>query len=59
MSIENLHQGFTHIFESTFESKEAVAEYIAHPDHVKFANLFLGSLDKVLVVDYKPTSVPL
>lgn len=59
VSIENLHQGFTHIFESTFESKEAVAEYIAHPVHVEFATMFLGSLDKVLVIDYKPTSVSL
>ncbi|CDY72140.1 hypothetical protein IGI04_003445 [Brassica rapa subsp. trilocularis] len=57
VSIENLHQGFTHIFESTFDSKEAVAEYVAHPLHVEFANMFLGSLDKVLVIDYKPTSV--
>jgi hypothetical protein len=59
VSIENLHQGYTHIFESTFESKEAVAEYIAHPAHVEFATIFLGSLDKVLVIDYKPTSVSL
>nr|VDC77265.1 unnamed protein product [Brassica rapa] len=57
VSIENLHQGFTNIFESTFDSKEAVAEYVAHPLHVEFANMFLGSLDKVLVIDYKPTSV--
>ncbi|CAF2078220.1 stress-response A/B barrel domain-containing protein HS1-like [Brassica napus] len=57
VSIENLHHGFTHIFESTFESKEAVAEYVGHPIHVEFANMFLGSLDKVLVIDYKPTSV--
>ncbi|KAJ6898126.1 Dabb domain-containing protein [Populus alba x Populus x berolinensis] len=28
VSIENMHQGFTHIFESTFESKEGIAEYI-------------------------------
>ncbi|XVE82325.1 hypothetical protein DITRI_Ditri15bG0139300 [Diplodiscus trichospermus] len=57
VSIENLHQGFTHVFESTFESTEGIAEYIAHPAHVEFANLFLASLDKVLVFDYKPTFV--
>ncbi|KAJ0098923.1 hypothetical protein Patl1_22263 [Pistacia atlantica] len=57
VSIENLHQGFTHIFESTFESTEGVAEYIAHPVHVEFANLFLSHLDKVLVIDYKPTTL--
>uniref|UniRef100_A0A7C9CV45 Stress-response A/B barrel domain-containing protein n=2 Tax=Opuntia streptacantha TaxID=393608 RepID=A0A7C9CV45_OPUST len=57
VSIENLHQGFTHIFESTFESTEGIAEYISHPKHVEFGNLFLGHLDKVLVIDYKPTTV--
>ncbi|KAK4855777.1 hypothetical protein QYF36_010798 [Acer negundo] len=57
VSIENLHQGFTHIFESTFESTEGVAEYLAHPAHVEFANLFLSHLDKVLIFDYKPTTL--
>ncbi|KAI4344737.1 hypothetical protein L6164_011928 [Bauhinia variegata] len=55
VSAENLHQGFTHVFESTFESTEGVAEYTAHPAHVEFANVFLASLEKVIVVDYKPT----
>ncbi|XP_061360267.1 stress-response A/B barrel domain-containing protein HS1 [Gastrolobium bilobum] len=59
VSAENLHQGFTHIFESTFESTEAVAEYVAHPAHVEYANLLLPSLEKVIVIDYKPTIVKL
>ncbi|KAG8643607.1 stress-response A/B barrel domain-containing protein HS1 [Manihot esculenta] len=59
VSIENLHQGFTHVFESTFESTEGVAEYISHPAHVDFANLFLPALEKVVVIDYKPTTVRL
>ncbi|KAK3029602.1 hypothetical protein RJ639_037919 [Escallonia herrerae] len=57
VSIENLHQGFTHVFESTFESTEGIAEYIAHPVHAEFANTLLPQLEKVLVVDYKPTTV--
>lgn len=57
VSAENLHQGFTHVFESTFDSLEAVAEYVAHPAHVEYANLLLPSLDKVIVIDYKPTIV--
>ncbi|KAI3743745.1 hypothetical protein L1987_56810 [Smallanthus sonchifolius] len=57
VSIENLHQGFTHVFESTFETTEGIATYISHPVHVEFATVFLGHLDKVLVVDYKPTTV--
>ena len=57
VSIENLHQGFTHVFESTFESTEGIAEYVSHPAHVEFANLFLASLDKVVVIDYKATII--
>ena len=57
VSIENMHQGFTHVFESTFESTEGVKEYIEHPAHVEFANVFLPLLEKVVIIDYKPTSV--
>ncbi|KAE9601525.1 hypothetical protein Lal_00040718 [Lupinus albus] len=59
VSAENLHQGFTHVFESTFESTEAVAEYVAHPAHVEYANLLLSKLEKVIIFDYKPTTVQL
>ncbi|CAJ2649994.1 pop3 peptide [Trifolium pratense] len=59
VSAENLHQGFTHVFETTFESVEAIAEYTAHPSHVEYANLFVASSDKLLAVDYKPTIVNL
>ncbi|CAD5178808.1 unnamed protein product [Musa acuminata subsp. malaccensis] len=57
VSIENLHQGFTHVFESTFDGVEGIAEYIAHPAHVEFANKFLPALEKVIVIDYAPTAV--
>ncbi|KAH9602457.1 hypothetical protein KSS87_013149 [Heliosperma pusillum] len=57
VSTENLNQGFTHIFESAFESTEAIADYLADEKHVEFANLFLPQLEKVIVIDYKPTSV--
>nr|ACU20666.1 unknown [Glycine max] len=59
VSAENMHQGFTHVFESTFESTEGIAEYTAHPAHVEYATLFLSYLDKVIVIDYKPTIVKL
>lgn len=59
VSIENMHQGFTHVFESTFESVEGIAEYVSHPAHVEFANLFLPHLEKVIVFDYKPITVHL
>ncbi|KAL5728898.1 Stress-response A/B barrel domain-containing protein hs1 [Ranunculus cassubicifolius] len=59
VSIENLHMGFTHVFESSFESLEGVAEYVSHPAHVEFSKAFLSALDKVIVIDYKPTNVKL
>ncbi|CAI0428165.1 unnamed protein product [Linum tenue] len=55
----NMDEGFTHIFESEFESSEGVAEYMAHPAHVEFADLFLPQLEKVVVIDYKPALVRL
>jgi hypothetical protein len=56
VSIENMHQGFTHVFESTFESTEGVKEYIEHPAHVDYANELLPLMEKVLVIDYKPAA---
>ncbi|KAJ4973643.1 hypothetical protein NE237_006817 [Protea cynaroides] len=55
VSIENLNQGYTHLFECTFESVQGVAEYIPHPAHVEFSNLFVPVIDKFVVFDYKPT----
>ncbi|XP_054805176.1 stress-response A/B barrel domain-containing protein HS1-like [Prosopis cineraria] len=59
VSAENMNEGFTHVFESTFESTEGLAEYVAHPAHLQFANLFLSHADKLIAVDYKPTIVHL
>ncbi|CAI9109803.1 OLC1v1009707C1 [Oldenlandia corymbosa var. corymbosa] len=56
VSAENLNQGFTHVFESTFESTQGVAEFIAHPAHVEYAKQLVPKLEKVLVVDFKPTA---
>ncbi|XP_042504335.1 stress-response A/B barrel domain-containing protein HS1-like [Macadamia integrifolia] len=51
----NMHEGFTHVFEATFESLEAVNEYAVHPDHVEFADLLRATTEKFIVVDYIPT----
>ncbi|XP_042442901.1 stress-response A/B barrel domain-containing protein HS1-like [Zingiber officinale] len=56
VSVENLHQGFTHVFETTFESVEGISEYLAHPAHVEFADIFLPALEKIIIIDYKPTT---
>jgi hypothetical protein len=57
VSIENTNQGFTHVFESTFESTEGIKEYVEHPAHVEYANEFLLLSEKILIIDYKPTYV--
>ncbi|KAI3423345.1 Stress-response A/B barrel domain-containing protein, partial [Psidium guajava] len=57
VNLVNLSTGFTHVLETTFESTEGIAEYLPHPAHVEFSRRFLPRLDKVLVVDFKPTSV--
>ncbi|XAR49732.1 hypothetical protein NMG60_11033017 [Bertholletia excelsa] len=59
VSIENLHQGFTHVFESTFESLEGRSEYVSHPAHIEFANTFIPHCEKYLIVDYMPEPVQL
>jgi hypothetical protein len=52
VSVENLHQGFTHCFIVTFRSKADRARYMPHPDHKAFGKLLGPHLDKVCVVDY-------
>lgn len=59
VSVENLHQGFTHIFDYTFESTQGIAEYAAHPDHVEVGKIIVPQLEKFLLVDFKPTEVQL
>lgn len=57
MALTNFHKDFTHVFESTFESEEGVAEYLSHPCHIDYANFFLPKLDKFIVVDFASTKV--
>ncbi|KAL2244340.1 stress-response A/B barrel domain-containing protein HS1-like [Sesamum indicum] len=59
VSQENLHQGITHVFESTFESTQGVAEYLSHPDHEAYGNILRPLLEKAITVDYHPTPVQL
>jgi hypothetical protein len=33
-----MYQGFTHFYESTFESIEGVKEYTEHPTQIEYAN---------------------
>lgn len=55
-SPENKNQGFTHIYQLTFEDAAARDAYLPHPEHKKFGEL-LGKLDileDAFVVDYSP-----
>jgi hypothetical protein len=51
-SPEGLDKGFTHCFFVTFESEEARAVYLPHPDHQAFVALLGPHADDVLVFDY-------
>jgi len=55
MSVENMHQGFTHVFISTFDSPEGRDEYLVHPVHAAYAKELLAALDNAVVVDFNPT----
>ncbi|KAF2306399.1 hypothetical protein GH714_017551 [Hevea brasiliensis] len=57
--IEKLTEGYTHVFESTFETTQGIAEYVAHPAHIEYSNLLAPALEKVLAMDYQSNSVQL
>ena len=51
-SPEGINKGFTHCFFVTFDSEEARAIYLPHPEHKAFVDILSPHLDDVLVVDY-------
>ncbi|PWA85150.1 stress-response A/B barrel domain-containing protein HS1 [Artemisia annua] len=57
VSTANMHQGFTHVFESIFETMEDVETYSAHPAHLEFVNHAMTLTDASIILDYKPTTV--
>jgi wobble nucleotide-excising tRNase len=53
-SPENWHQGFTHCFILTFDSKhDRDVVYQKHPAHLAFQKILGPHMEKVFVVDYK------
>jgi hypothetical protein len=48
---ENIH-GYTLGLRVTFEDRQALREYIPHPDHQEFVRMLDGILENVVVVDY-------
>ncbi len=55
-SPEGKNQGFTHVYQVTFENAEARDNYLPHPEHKKFGDLLgkLNVLEDAFVVDYHP-----
>ena len=51
-SPEGLNKDLTHCYFLTFESEEARAIYLPHPDHQAFGALLTDILEDVVVVDY-------
>ncbi|CAN6548413.1 unnamed protein product [Malus baccata var. baccata] len=49
LSIEK-QECYTHVFETTFESVEGIAEFSGHPAHHDFAKLFLPNLEKLCFI---------
>lgn len=52
VGVENLSQGYTHCFLVTFKDAKGRAEYLPHPEHVKFVDLAKPWFDGVHVIDY-------
>ncbi len=52
VSVQNLHQGFTHCFLVSFASEADRDAYATHPDHLAFIALCAPHREAILVVDY-------
>lgn len=57
VSIENLHQGYTHCFITTFADASGRDAYIPHQAHKDYVEVLFPHLDKILVVDFHPEVV--
>jgi len=57
VSIENLQDGFTHCFITTFENVAGRDSYIPHQAHQDYVGVLLPHLDKLLVLDFHPQIV--
>ena len=52
-SPEGLNKGFTHACVMSFHDAAARDAYLSHPEHDKFKNLALPSIDDIAVVDFE------
>lgn len=47
------NQNFTHCFVMYFKSREALQEYVVHPEHERFAGAFKAACAEQAVVDFE------
>ncbi len=57
ISVENLNQGYTHCFITTFEDEAGRDAYIPHAAHQDYVKVLLPHLDQLLVLDFIPDTV--
>ena len=57
VSVENLHQGFSHCFITTFADATGRDAYIPHQAHQDYVKVLLPHLDQLLVLDFEPEVV--
>ncbi|XP_042029488.1 stress-response A/B barrel domain-containing protein HS1-like [Salvia splendens] len=53
----NLNQGFTHVFESTFESVEDVIGFATNPHHTNYSSVLMPLVEKFVLLDFQPAKV--
>jgi len=54
VSVEDLQDGFTHCFITTFANTAGRDSYIPHEAHQEYVKVLLPHLDKLLVIDFQP-----
>jgi len=54
ISTEDLNEGYTHCFITTFENTAGRDAYIPHEAHQAYVSVLLPLLDKILVIDFQP-----
>jgi hypothetical protein len=57
VSVEDLHQGFSHCFITTFADAAGRDAYIPHKAHQAYVEVLVPHLDQLLVVDFEPQVV--
>ncbi|XP_047335366.1 stress-response A/B barrel domain-containing protein HS1-like [Impatiens glandulifera] len=57
LSASNMDQGFSHVFESSFESVQGLNEFVSDSHHIAFGKSYASIFDKLVIFDYNPTII--